>query len=620
MAVATSRQPRIPLEELCRLPSFFFPQVSWKGDKVAFYWDKSGRIELYVMDLATKAVRQVSHGEVPRAMRTGFAWSRDDRFIAFGKDTGGNEQHDLYKIDVETKTVTQLTNDPAAEEHAVQFSPDDEWLTVVTNKRHPTAPERPGQLNLWKVSADGSEYLPLTNYAFPLWYGGGGYWSNDGQLVNFTVNEDPADLQNRDGYVVRPDGTGARKVFSVRPGSQDTLGDWHPDGRRIAATSDASGQNRAGIVDIETGDVRWYSPEGTEEHALRFSKNGKWLVTIRNEESQVRPILYDVETGEARDLVLPAGFAQGAQFFANDTKLLLNYSTDVTRTALVAYDLATATSETLIEPEYGSIDQKVFVNADHIWYETFDGKKVPALLYRPKDIAPGEKLPALVHVHGGPTAQWFRGFDPFAQFLVDRGLVVLEPNIRGSTGYGVEFRDAALRDWGGADLEDVAAGAEYLASLPYVDADRLVVFGGSYGGFMTFIAATKKPDLWRAAVSWVGISDLHRMWDESKEHFRYFLREQMGDPEKDRELWRDRSAIEFADRLEAKLLMVHGVNDPRCPVSQSRIFRDKLVALGKREGDDFEYVELADEGHGSADIQQKIRTFTILADYLERVL
>ena len=182
------------------------------------------------------------------------------------------------------------------------------------------------------------------------------------------------------------------------------------------------------------------------------------------------------------------------------------------------------------------------------------------------------------------------------------------------------FRDAALKDWGGADLEDVAAGAEYLASLPYVDPDRLVVFGGSYGGFMTFIAATKKPDLWRAAVAWVGISDLHRMWDESKEHFRYFLREQMGDPEKDRDLWRDRSAIEFADQLSAKLLMVHGVNDPRCPVSQSRMFRDRLLTLGKREGDDFEYVELADEGHGSADIQQKIRTFTILTDYLERVL
>ena len=618
MAVETRRQPRIPLEELCRLPSFFFPAVSWKGDRVAFYWDKSGRMELFVMDLATKALRQVSHGEVPRAMRTGFAWSRDDRTIAFGKDAAGNEQHDIYAIDVETGAVTQLTNDPAAEEHAVEFSPDDRWLTVLTNKRHPATPDRPGQLNLWKLRRDGGEYLPLTSYPFPIWTGG--QWSDDGKYISFTVNEDPAQLKNRDGYVMRPDGSDVRKVFSTGSPSQDVLGGWHPDSRRLAVTSDATGQDRAGILDIETGAVRWLSPEGVEEHALRFSKKGRWLATFRNHDSAISPVLYEVESGKPRELRLPPGFAFGAQFFDDDRKLLLQYSTDTTRASLVAYDLERDSYETILEPEYGSIDRSVFVKTEHVWYTSFDGTQVPALLYRPSDIAPDEKLPALVHVHGGPTAQWFRAFDPFAQFLVDRGLVVLEPNIRGSTGYGVPYRDAALKDWGGADLEDVAAGAEYLRGLPYVDPDRLVVFGGSYGGFMTFIAATKKPELWRAAVAWVGISDLHRMWDESKEHFRYFLREQMGDPEKDRELWRDRSAIEFADRLEAKLLMVHGVNDPRCPVSQSRIFRDKLLALGKREGEDFDYVELGDEGHGSADIQQKIRTFTILADYLERVL
>ena len=91
MAVETRRQPRIPLEELCRLPSFFLPSISWKGDQVAFYWDKTGRMELHVMDLATKQTRQVSHGEVPTALRAGFAWSRDDKSIAFAKDAGGNE-------------------------------------------------------------------------------------------------------------------------------------------------------------------------------------------------------------------------------------------------------------------------------------------------------------------------------------------------------------------------------------------------------------------------------------------------------------------------------------------------------------------------------------------------
>ena len=613
----TRRAHRLPLEDLCRLPSFYLPVVSWKRDRVAFYWDKSGRIELYVMDLATKSVRQLSHGEMPRAVRTGFIWSRDDRTIAFGKDSGGNEQHDLFVIDVETGVVSALTQDPAAEEHAIEFSPDGAWLTVVTNKRQPESPDRAGQLNLWKVRHDGTEYTPLTRHSFPTF---GGNWSPDGHWISYVTNEDPTDLKNRDGYIVRPDGTGDRKVFSVRPGSQDQLAGWHPDSRHIAVTSDASGQNRAGIVDIGTGAVRWLSPEGVEEHAQRFSDGGRWLAVFRNHESQIKPVLYDVSSGSARELRVPAGVAYGAQFYDDDKKLLLFQASDITRPTLLAYDLGTDTSETLIAPEYGSIDRAAFVESTHVYYPTFDGKQVPAILYTPRDIAAGERLPALVHVHGGPTGQWFRGFDPFAQFLADRGMVVLEPNIRGSTGYGVEFRDAAIKDWGGADLEDVAAGAEYLKTLSYVDPARLVVFGGSYGGFMTFIAATKKPELWRAAVAWVGISDLHAMWDESKEHFRYFLNEQMGDPEADRALWRDRSAIEFADRLKAKLLMVHGVNDPRCPVSQSRLFRDKLVSLGKREGVDFEYMELADEGHGSADIEQKIRTFRILADYLERVL
>jgi len=617
MAIATHRQPRIPLEELCRLPSFYLPTVSWKGDRVAFYWDKTGQMELHVIDLATRETRQLSHGDVPRALRAGFVWDRADRGIVFAKDSGGTEQHDLYRIDVETGAVTQLTNDPTAQEYVAQFSPDDSWITVLTNKRHPAVPDRPGQLNLWKMRADGSEYAPLTNYAFPV---NGGQWSPDGQLVSYSTNEDTADLGNTDSYVIRADGSEARKVLSVRKGSKDTVADWHPDGRRVAVTSDASGQNRAGILDVGTGEVRWLSGDDVEEHAVRFSKDGKLLAAIRNHESSVRPVIYDVESGAPRELKLPGGFAVGASFFDGDRRLLVSFSSDVTRGSLVAYDLRTDTYDVLLPAEYGSIDRSVFVEAKHVWYPTFDGRKIPALLYAPRDIAAGERLPAIVHVHGGPTAQWFRGFDPFAQFLVDRGLVVIEPNIRGSTGYGVDFRDAALKDWGGADLEDVAGAAEYLKTLPYVDPERLVVFGGSYGGFMTFIAATKKPDLWRAAVAWVGISDLHKLYEKSMEHFKYYFREQMGDPEKDRALWRDRSAIEFADQLHAKLLMVHGVNDPRCPVDQSRIFRDRLLALGRKEGEDFEYVELGDEGHGSTDIAQKIRTFNILADYLERVL
>jgi dipeptidyl aminopeptidase/acylaminoacyl peptidase len=607
---------RIPLEELCRLPSFYLPTLSWDRRELAFYWDRTGRLELYVMDLATRAVRQVSHGEVPRALRAGFAWDRAGRAIVFARDRDGDEQHDLYRIDVESCAVTRLTDDPTAQEYPVEWSPDDAWLTVMSNKRHPSAPDRPGQLNLWKLRADGGAYEPLTNNPFPVF---GGAWSPDGRLLSLNTNQDPGNLKNVDGYVIRPDGSDLRQVFSVKSRSQDVLRDWHPDGRQIAVTSDASGLHRAGVLDLDDGQVRWLSPEGVDESAGEFSPGGTRLVCLRNQESQIRPIVYDLRTGQGRDLRLPAGVAVGSQF-VDETHLLTTYSTDTTRASLTLYDLSDDSSEPLLLPEYGSIDPSIFVPSSHVSYPSANGTPIPALLYRPRDLPPDARLPAIVQVHGGPTAQWFRGFDPFAQFLVDRGFVVLEPNIRGSTGYGVAFRDAALRDWGGADLDDVAAGAAYLRELPYVDPERLVVFGGSYGGYMTFMAVTKRPDLWRAGVAWVGITDLRRMYDGSMEHFKYFLREQMGDPDENAALWADRSAINFAENLKPKLLIVHGQNDPRCPVEQSRLFRDRLLELGKREGVDFEYVELADEGHGSNDIEQKIRTFRLLADYLERVL
>jgi len=276
--------------------------------------------------------------------------------------------------------------------------------------------------------------------------------------------------------------------------------------------------------------------------------------------------------------------------------------------------------KTLIASEYGSIEPSMFVDAEDIYYSSFDGLPIHALLYRPHGLREGERIPAIVMSHGGPTWQYFHDFDPYVQSLGNEGYAVLSPNIRGSTGYGVTFRDMARHDWGGADLQDIVAGRQYLASRSFVDSERIAVFGGSYGGFMTYIAVTKAPEAWKAGVAWVGITDLEALYEESMPHFKYVLREQMGDPEENAALWADRSAANFADRMQAKLLIVHGVNDPRCPISQARIFRDRLLAAGKQEGRDFEYVELTDEGHGSADQEQRLRAFRLLADFLQRVL
>jgi len=600
---------RIPLKELASLPSFYFPTPSWDRKRVAFYWDKTGRMELYLLDLPDGKPRQLSHGEVPRSLRAGFVWSRAGGTIVFAKDQGGNEQHDLYAIDTESGAVRQITNTPQAQEIPAEFSPDDEWLTMFSN--------RDGQMNLYKLHPDGSDVTPLTRFANPVM--SGGIWSPNGEWIAFGVNE-TSELKNIDVYIVRADGSDLRRVLQVKVGSIDTPVEWFPDGNRLAITSDASGVNRPGVLDIETGKVRWFGEGGIEESASGLSEDGRWLVALRNADATIQPVLYDVDTGTAKEFDLPAGLAVGSDFVLDDRAMLVSYMSPTSRNELILYDIEGGKRTVLVPAEYGSIDRNLFVEPEYISYPSVDGLSISAILYVPRNIAEGEKLPAVVNVHGGPTGQFFRSFDPFSQFLADQGFVVLEPNIRGSTGYGVKFRDMNRYDWGGKDLEDVAAGAEYLKGLPYVDPKRLAVFGGSYGGYMTLMQVVKKPELWKAAVSWVGISDLIRLYETSMEHFKYFLRWHMGDPKENEDLWRERSAITYAENTRAKLLLVHGENDPRCPVEQSRLFRDKLNQLGYKEGEDFEYVELSGEGHGSSDIAQKLRTYKLLVDFLKRRL
>jgi dipeptidyl aminopeptidase/acylaminoacyl peptidase len=165
----------------------------------------------------------------------------------------------------------------------------------------------------------------------------------------------------------------------------------------------------------------------------------------------------------------------------------------------------------------------------------------------------------------------------------------------------------------------VVQGARYLAALPEVDPARIGIWGGSYGGFITYLALVRNPELWKAGCAWVGMTDLERLYDESREHFQYYLRQQMGDPSTYRALWRERSAIHTAERLRARLLIVHGLNDPRCPIDQARSFRDRLIALGRKDGTDFEYHELG-EGHGSSDIEQKLRSSRMVSDFFVRTL
>lgn len=595
----------IDVEELVSLPIHFGTSVSWNRDKVAFFWNKTGRHELYIKNINTGELTQISRGQLPKSPKSYIVWSRDDRFLVLNVDKGGNEQHDIYAFDLKNNNEYRELITSDGQNYAGDFSPDNSKIVFMST--------RGKQLNLYIYDFKDEGVKQLTDFENPV---NNPQWDPDGEWIYFTTNESE-DLRNQDIYRVKPDGTNLEKFLSIKEGSEDIIADIHDD-NTAALVSDADGFTRPGLLDLESAEIEWLGDGKHDERALEFLSGEDLLLTRRFINAQWRPLVYNIKTGEVIEPDIPKGVASGQ--FIDREKILLNHNSPTHRTRMIISDITTGKFNIIKEAEYGSINRENFSDAEQVSYNSSDGMEIEAILYKPKSLKEGEKAPAIVYVHGGPKSHDNLSFHTYVQCLASSGFAILQPNYRGSYGYGKDFSDALIGDWGGMEAEDIARGAEYLRSLNWIDGERIAVAGGSYGGYSTYIQMVKYPHLWNAGVAWVGITDLLAMYEESMPHFKYFLRNYLGNPEENKELWMDRSAVTHVENFRGPLLMIHGINDPRCPVSQARIFRDKLLELGFEENEDFEYVELGEQGHGSADTEQRLRTFKLMHDFFKRKL
>ncbi|MDS0277805.1 prolyl oligopeptidase family serine peptidase [Halomicroarcula sp. S1AR25-4] len=617
------------LEALASLPTLAHPTASPDGESVALYYDGTGRNELHVLDPDSGESEQWSDGEVPRNARWHVEWSADGERVFFHLDDAGDEQNDVYAIDRDgtVEPVVEMDGQVVVQD----VGADGETLLVGST--------RDGQMNLYAHDLSSGETAKLTDYERAVWTG---LLSPDGDRVAYTTNE-ADDFENMDVYLADADGSNPRTLGVGETGAEAAPVDWGPDGDRLLVSDNSADLTRAGVYDLETDEVAWFGGE-FEEEPHGFTPDGERFLATRTREAAKMPVVYDVDSGEARELDLPEGVAT----FAGDSTLadgrvLLIHTTPTHRPDLLAYDLAADEYETLHEAEYGPFSPEDFAEAEfftvasdgvpetrqaaveHDPYETLD---VGALLYDS-----GERpSPLVVNPHGGPRAMDTKSFGLYTQFLVQRGFSVLQVNYRGSTGRGREFVQRLYDDWGGAEQGDVATAAEHvLDTREWVDDERVAVFGGSYGGYSAYWQLVQYPDLYDAGVAWIGLTDLEDQYENTMPHYRTELMEKnIGTPEDNPDLYRERSPVEYVENLSAPLFVLHGVNDRRVPVSQARLFRDALDDVGYTEGaesargdgsavgGDYEYEELGEEGHASSDIDQKIRLFELLDDFLDR--
>jgi dipeptidyl aminopeptidase/acylaminoacyl peptidase len=398
---------------------------------------------------------------------------------------------------------------------------------------------------------------------------------------------------------------------------------WTPDGSAIICRSDLGREYVAPArVDISAGFISFLVEPGRDVDDAALAPNGQRLAYAVNGDGAAEVIVRDLQTGaEQRIEGLPHGalydyWQPGLAWDSTSTQLAISWSASRHAPNVWIYDARSGRAWRATHAPQCGLEPSQLSEPEHVTYPTFDGRRIPALYFPPKGQRSGAPPPCVVFVHGGPESQFRPTFQPLVQYLVFAGLAVLAPNVRGSTGYGksyVHLDDVRRRMDSVADL---AHAAYWLRDSGRADPSRIAVYGGSYGGFMVLAALGIYPDLWAAGVDLVGIANFVTFLENTGPWRRHLREAEYGSLEHDREFLESISPINYVDRIRAPLLVIHGANDPRVPISEAEQMVARLRSLGRT----VELLRLEDEGHQISKLKNKLAAYPLAANFLQHHL
>jgi dipeptidyl aminopeptidase/acylaminoacyl peptidase len=415
--------------------------------------------------------------------------------------------------------------------------------------------------------------------------------------------------------------SGRARLLS-KPGERVDAAAASPDGRRIAVTVETAGGTRqAGVLDAGTGAVKLLKPDVWEQSAQAMSPDGARIIFETNVDGRTTLSSYEVASGRVTDLPLNPGVnglaATSDKAFSPDGRRLIVSSQGGARPSeYYAYDFGTGKLSQLTRFAGNAVPSGRLPPTQIVHYRSGDGTVISAVLTMPYNLKRDGTAPAVVLPHGGPTGQTVDSFSRTAAALASRGYVTLAPNPRGSTGYGRAFQDANIKDLGGGDLDDEVAGARWLAGTGYVDAKRIGITGGSYGGYMTLMALGKTPDVWAAGVELFGIIDWVTMYKTEAPTLQAYQRGLLGEPDAEPQVYRRTSPMTYIGQVKAPLLVLQGDNDIRVPRGQA----EQVVDAIKAKGGVVEATYYANEGHGFVKRENQIDSLQKTIDWFDRYL
>lgn len=599
-------EPRLDhVEKVISIPEVEVLDLSRNGQIALFLSNHTGSHQLATLEVKGGPLRELTHG------KERVAWARisnDSKTVAFSRDFGGKEEHQLFRIPISGGSEEQIAKLPPIRIY------DFNWAR--RGDRIAFAGANKAVNGIWLLDAGNGEFSEF--YKGKDWVFGPDWSQDDGEIVVAAkTTKVPTAFEL---VFIDSDGMGTPRIYTPKAGSENTHPQWHPKEPRVLFKTDSKGRYDLGVYDkledkltyLKAGELGL----GYDFPVFGWFPDGERVFYLGARAGRTRLYSERVDNSEPPvEIGIPEGWHAGilnssVKIDSSGRFLVFSQSALSKPPSAARCELETQRITTLYEQP----TELPLAKSEPVVYRSFDDRPIHGWFLRSP--SGDEHKPCILWIHGGPAWLVADEWNPILQALALTGFNVFAPNIRGSSGYGVEFQNLNIHDVGGADLKDVEEAAKYLRRRPDVDPERIAIVGASYGGFMTFLATTKLPDLWAAGVAVVGITDWKEMYDLSDASFRSFIERYFGKPEENPDLYHDRSPINFAENLHAPLLILHRGNDSRCPLQPVEKFAKRLKELGKR----YEMEVLWDAGHGHQKTENLVRQYGAAITFLSKEL
>lgn len=521
--------------------------------------------------------------------------------MVVGASIGGSEQSDLYLLETGTGSMITLKAAEGVRHEYPVWSPDERYVYFRSNQENGTdffiygisvddkrvdkISSMQGWNRLTDISADGSKLL----------------------MTHFYSNV------NSDLYLLDL-ATKSERLLTKHQGDHLFVnGRLDPAGEYVyfLTNKNSDGMVRVARMKIGEDDIEFLnegSPWETEEMAM--TRDARYIAWVENVEGYGLLYIMNLRTGRKWSLDHMRGIAEDLRF-ADSGELVFAFTSAARTYDIWRYNVLTGELEQLTHSSYAGTDPATFSDPELVRYWTFDGIEIPAFLYLPEDWD-GQPLPFIIHAHGGPESQFRPSFVRHFQYLILNGYGILAPNIRGSSGYGIDFIKMDDYKKRKDSIRDIYEAARWLVDNGYAEYGKIAIKGGSYGGYVTLAALVDYAEIFGAGICSVGISNFVTFLENTAD-YRRAIREAEYGPLSDREFLTEISPLTNAEQIRAPLLLVHGENDPRVPVEEAR----QIARSIKARGGTVETLIFPDEGHGIGKLSNRLIFYRKMVEFLD---